>query len=379
MSLFYKYISGLLTILCILKFQDGFATSNDSTNTSRIISGDFPSWFIGAKFYGGYTFSPYERIKNLEAHTLDFELIVSKATFGDKTWQQVHAYPRLGLAINYINLGKPEITGNVLAIIPHLQWHLIGQNASVLGIRFGAGIGYFNSTFDPLHNYRDKAISTPINVCLQLNAIYTQKINKYLELNSGLGVTHFSNGSWKLPNAGFNIPAIFIGGNYILHQNETLVHQSAEELAVKKPYYFYAYSSISFETQGFNGENHYTIYSLSACVGKQLARRSKVGIGFDVFYDPTIVTDSAGAITSAKHPTDNLQAGIKIEHELVIGNLGLITNWGVYILHPANEYGPFYQILGVKYNLNPNFFVGTFLKTHYFTADFIQLALGYSF
>ncbi len=376
MSLYCRIYTGIITLFILTSLTSG-ATSIDSGNIHAPVSS--ASWFIGAKYYGGYTFSPYERISNLEAHTRGLEVLISRKTFGKRTWEQINGYPRIGLAIDYIDLGKPELAGQVYAIIPHLQWTLFGKNSSVLALRFGTGLGYFNTVFNPITNYRDKAISTPFNACLQLNLVYTKRIFKYAELNAGIGLTHFSNGSIRVPNSGINIPAIFAGANYILFKPETHIQRPAEELKPKKKDYFYAYSAISFETRGFDREEHYTIYSLSAIYGRQISPISKLGIGMDFFYDKTVPSDSLGNVIPARHITDPLEMGIKIEHELLMGKLGLITNAGVYIYHPTVENGLFYQILGLKYNFLPNFFVVTALKTHFAKADFIQFGLGVNF
>ena len=374
MSLYCRIYSGIITLFIFSSLSSAGITSLDSNNTTPTAS-----WYIGAKYYGGYTFSPYERISNLEAHTKAFEVIVSRQTFGRRPWEQIHGYPRIGLAIDYIDLGKPKLAGQVLGIIPHIQWTMLGKNSSVLALRFGTGIGYFNTIFNPITNYRDKAISTPFNACLQLNLIYTQRIFKYMEFNAGIGMTHFSNGSLRVPNSGINIPGIFVGANYILNKPENYIHRTAEELSPKKKDYFYAYSAVSFETRGFDREEHYIIYSLSALYGRQISPISKLGAGMDFFYDKTVPSDSLGNVIPARHITDPLQLGIKIEHELVIGKLGLITNAGVYIYHPTTENGLFYQILGLKYNILPNLFIITALKTHFAKADFIQFGLGVNF
>ena len=338
-----------------------------------------PSWYIGARYYLGYTLSPYERISNLEAHTMAGELLVSRATFGKNKWEQIHAYPRIGIALDYINLGKPDLTGQAIALIPHMRWAFIKSNNTEIGLRFGIGGGYLTKTFNINTDYKNKAISTPVNAAIQLNGEFTQRLCKNLELNAGLGLTHFSNGSWRLPNSGLNVPAVFVGLNYIMCKTQVFVRRPVEELMPPKKTYFYAYSALSFETRGWNRDRHYTIYSLSACYGKQVSPISKLGIGFDFFYDPTIITDAVDNIIPSKNINDNLQGGIKIEHELTIGKLGFISNFGVYVYHRSPDTGPVYQILGLKYNVRPHVFCGVFLKTFFASADFFQMAVGMNF
>jgi hypothetical protein len=338
-----------------------------------------PVWYIGAKFYGGFTFSPYERVRNVEAHTLDGEISVSRATFGTKAWQQIHGYPRIGLALDYLDLGRPTLTGHVIALIPNIQWNLVHNNSSALFFRLGFGTGYFDKIFNVQTNYKDKAISTPFNVCIQLNATATHKISDHFEINGGLSFTHFSNGSLRVPNNGINIPALVIGADYIITQPKAYSPLSPEAMAVKKVAYFYAYSALSFETKGYNREKHYTIYSISAVYGKRISRKSKMGIGLDVYYDRTIPSDSMGQTRAPKNFNEPIEAGIKIEHEVVMGNLGIVTNAGRYIYHINKINGPWYQVIGVKYNFCPNVFAGMFLKTHFASADFIQFAVGVNF
>ena len=53
--------------------------------------------------------------------TRSFELSVYKKTFGKKTWQQLHNYPRLGVSVIAMDLGNEKELGNGYGIFSFIE------------------------------------------------------------------------------------------------------------------------------------------------------------------------------------------------------------------------------------------------------------------
>jgi hypothetical protein len=70
--------------------------------------------------------------------------------------------------------------------------------------------------------------------------------------------------------------------------------------------------------------------------------------------------------------------GLILGHELVVGNIGLMTQAGYYFYRPfkGDKDPNFYQRYGLKYYIGKRYFITTMLKTHGGRADNFDFGLG---
>lgn len=336
------------------------------------------AYVLGANLYGGYVMTSYERVTNLAAHTWAAELVFSEKTCGKEAWHCVYGMPRVGFSIFYLDLGKPDITGKVIAVLPHFQKSLISSRKTEISFRLATGLGYFTKVFDTKTNFKNKAISSRLNAAIQPSFLITHKLSGNIEANAGIGITHFSNGSYSLPNNGINVPNIFIGLNYLILQEPHKGPLYLEPAPPQKRTYFYTYAAAGTKQAGNFGERRFVPFNVSTCLGRQVSNKSKIGAGLEAYYDRSLMNFQYNPDIKS-FPLDSvLRAGIKIEHELVIGKLGFVTNAGMYFFDNYKKDGAFYQHIGLKYNFLKNAFGGIFLKTHFANADYIEWVLGFN-
>lgn len=336
------------------------------------------AYIVGVNLYSGFVMTSYERVKNLAAHTWAAELVLSQKTCGNEPWQCLYGMPRVGVSLYYLDLGKPNITGKVIAVLPHFQLALLKNPKTEFSFRLATGIGYFTKVFDAKINFKNKAISSRLNAAIQPCFLINHKINRNIEFNAGVGITHFSNGSYSLPNNGINVPNIFAGFMYLIPQKPVKGPLYLKPGLIERRTYFYAYAAAGTKEAGNFGERRFVPVNFSTCLGRQVSNKSKVGAGLEFYYDRSLM-DFANNPGIKNYPIDSVgRAGFKIEHELVIGKLGFITNAGIYIYDNYKKDGAFYQHLGLKYNFIKNTFAGVFLKTHFANADYIEWVLGFN-
>ena len=81
-----------------------------------------------------------------------------------------------------------------------------------------------NGTLDQEENYKNDVIGSHINAAVQLNFESRYKLSQHLFINFNVGITHFSNGSFRTPNLGINNPSVNGGFTYALHPPVTFIH-----------------------------------------------------------------------------------------------------------------------------------------------------------
>ena len=149
-----------------------------------------------AKLLSGFLISHHPEMQNMEAHVFGIE--VNKfhtLKHKNKPFNQM----KVGLNAMYMNLGAPKINGSVIAVFYNAEANLTPKAKYPLRMRFGAGIGYITKPFKFPDNTLNKAIGTHLNGAMQLEYSKYFKLNEYMQLATGLGLTHFSNGNFKNP------------------------------------------------------------------------------------------------------------------------------------------------------------------------------------
>ena len=319
------------------------------------------------------------------AHFPSFEISISKQTFGSARWEFMYAYPIVGIAYWYSNLGTSPYLGDVHAVFPYINFPISPNKSTRLYFRTGVGLGYLTKRFDRLENYKNIAIGSHLNAAVSLSFELRAKLASRLYLNTSISLTHFSNGSMKTPNYGINIPSINAGLAYKLSKENA--YQRSKMLPELYPYEFdgkkwfqvqfgagVGYKNMEAEIGG-----SYMVYALYANVLKQISFKSRLGIGFDVSYDGTdkrILETTGGEELNSFMPV--VKTGGNIAWELMISKVSLMFNIGGYFSGAYKTEGGIYEKIAIWYYLNENIYTSLTLKAHYARADYITLGVGYN-
>jgi hypothetical protein len=168
------------------------------------------SHLLGVTSYPGFLIAHREDSKNLEAHTLGIELSY-KRKIVNESWATPYKDPTLTYGLMYMDLGQPELTGKVFAFLAGFETSIVRWNKSQLRFKGATGIGYLTRTFDVYVNRRNQAIGSHFNGAMQLMFTYQRNVGNKGVLEAGFGITHFSNGSFRVPNLGVNMPSLTLG------------------------------------------------------------------------------------------------------------------------------------------------------------------------
>lgn len=375
-------------LLIYALFTTGVAHAQEDTVVRKK---SFVEQFLTDGTYGiafndlpGFIWAHSDKNKNVYGPGNTFELQLIKKTLGKSPWEIKYKLPRVSLALLYSDFGKPQLTGKAWSIIPQMEFGIIRKKKSELNFKLGAGLGYITKYYDAQDNYQNNTIGSPINLAFQGMFMYHHRLYNNIELNAGLGLMHFSCGNIRLPNLGINYPTLSIGLSYFgkdpyVREIPTMdsIHAAMDK---EKKWGYNVFGGWAYKEQGSRKFRRFDVFILSNNIQRQVSSRSVFMAGVDLFFDRSfyyLYTPDSNQYTSAKL-SDNLQGALTIGHELKAGRVSMISQLGVYVYYPYRVKSPVYQRLGLKLDVYKGFYVGSYLKTHFIQADFVEWIAGYS-
>lgn len=338
---------------------------------------------IETKFHYGFLYAHHLELELFNAHFPAFELSIQQLTFGKHKWERAFNYPIIGITLLYSGLGYNPNLGQALALMPFINFPLYKYRNFTFGFRFALGVGYLTQKFDRLVNYKNLAIGSHFNAAVNLMLEVRYRLNYALTMSAGISLQHFSNGSLKLPNYGINAPLINLGLAYRPFKENNQIGDrfyppiEPYEAIIRKTMELYFGVSVGWKNmQAVVGEN-YMVYHIYQNTLFQISRKSKVGFGLDLSYDPSHIKILEMSGNTVDNELKILRPGINAAYELMMSRLGFILNLGYYLGGMEKSNGPFYEKIGVQYNFTRHFFASVMLKVHWGRADYIGWGLGY--
>jgi len=324
----------------------------------------------------GFLIAHHPKMVHLQTGNVKgMELEFSKKMNGSKPWNHYFNFPTQGISIGYWSLANENYLGNIIAVVPYIDFPLFSGSKVQLNFKFGVGLGYVSKTFDAKENYKNNAIGSHFNGNILLHPTLVFPIGKNLIFKTGPAVTHFSNASVAVPNLGLNL---MTWKGTIKYQLGNYKPKSAREIVpfTKNTWWFiYATGSIK-EIYPPEGPKYWAM-TIGAERMKRFSPKSAWGFGADYFYDESMHQkfDERDIETSSK--LDASRLGVKLGYELLLDRVSLIFNTGFYLYSKLNNDGRIYSRIGMRYHLSNRFSGVLQLKTHFGKADFMEVGLGY--
>ncbi|HTB05412.1 MAG TPA: acyloxyacyl hydrolase [Bacteroidia bacterium] len=311
----------------------------------------------------------------IKSHVPGVEVDYIKRCVEGASWNQAYHYPETGVAFFYAWLGNPSQLGNMMGVYPFINFHLQRSNSEILYLRLGIGLGYLPVTYDRISNHKDYLIGSHLNAMINLRLTNHFYLSKNLRLETGLGLTHCSDGTFKTPNLGINLVTVNTGLSYSLSSCKTLVYPFADTIKHKKfdHEFFFALGSRQIEPPG---GNRYYATTMGYTIFHKMNSKNKLGLGVDFFYN--------NANTALYHVQYNdssafnaWQVGAKICYEIVLGKVSLPIEVGGYLHTQYTGNGYEYDRIGIRYYACRHVIINLTLLAHAASADYIEWGIGF--
>ncbi|MBA2745251.1 MAG: acyloxyacyl hydrolase [Flavisolibacter sp.] len=283
------------------------------------------------------------------------------------------AYPtQWGVAAFFGNSGSKAHMGNMGGAYAFLDYPLAGAGWGDIRMRTGLGIGVVEKPYNVETNYKNLLIGSHGNIFIQAGIRGKFHLTKQTQLHAGISISHLSNGSYKLPNLGLNIPSVTLGISRILNPSE-LVRDENNPSSKTSRLQFQATTGV--KQSPWVHSNSYGQFVLSSEYSFKNSAYGRFYSGISFLYDGSLnklFVDSIITVGLRNYSRFNL-API-VGYELVVGKISVPIHVGVYLIGHEHK---IYQNYGIRYRFHPALSAGGFLKSHGGTADFIHLGISY--
>lgn len=292
-----------------------------------------------------------------------------KKTTGKKYWQYAHNYPDMGLSATWRTLGNPAVYGQVYSVVPYLEFSLFRSKAGAFRLKHGTGLALATRTYDPVKNPQNRLLSTVLNATSMIDAGYRFFLSGKWELKPGAVIYHYSNGGFRLPNAGINAGAVYLGLAW--HASGREPERTAFETIrdFKKWRYRLSGAAGFYDFRKGDPPAAEVNPQLSGMVFFQHSTAFRTGIGIE-----------AGRLNRR-----NVQPAIYMEEEIQFGKIATRYGFGGYVKNKPLGSESFYSKIGMAFypamenKIPVGLFIGSMLKAHGTKAAHIELMAGYVF
>ncbi len=311
----------------------------------------------------------------VQGHSAAVELGVTYQMNGSRSWHQDFNLPSVSFVLNYMDFGNIDVLGSgigsqITTYLPYFR-----KNGLSFGSRLGAGIGFASKKFNQDKNAKNNAIGSHLNALVSFGF----KLEKQFLKNSlalELNMTHFSNGAYKLPNLGLNLP--FLGVQFS-HYFNALQYNEVEELDTPlistelARWSWYSQLIVSTKQIYPTGGSNYGVMSLTNFVQYLIGSKSSLEGGIDLIYNQSIIRAVPGDYGGEK----NFQTGVYLGYVLNVHKVDFVAGMGRYIYNPLKPNGDWYHKLGTRIQLSDNLSANIMIKAHWAKADYFEYGITY--
>ncbi len=332
------------------------------------------------------------------------EVNIAVQTAGSKEWHQTFHYPQVGVALFYGYLGNNEVMGQNFSVVPNLAFNNRRGKRCWLKTRFGMGFAYFTKHYNKITNPTNLVIGSSITNMTFLALDVHFKLSSNFNFNIGISTLHFSNGHYQLPNLGANIPSATIGISYFptvipgyYKRNNITPPVKKVLLTINAGYGRHEFGSATKATGG----PKYPVFQGALYLSKRWRQISNVHLGIFVsyyadYYD-FIVSEE---LFDKQQHLKSIVVTAFLGHEWMIGKFGLVAQSGINVYSPflreyrklqdaktsadlgryiSNKVGLHYYLFNPIKTTSKKLYLGIYLKANFGTADFAEVAAGYTF
>lgn len=341
------------------------------------------NWWINGQVFEGIIL-PYGGNRHLiKGRPSGFELNIQKELNGTEKWQKLYNLPTINYGFAYYDLKNDAQLGALYLGSLSIDLPLGQQHLKDLFLKIGTGLVYSSNPYNRNDNNQNNLIGSSLSYLLQFGLKYEINLNDQIKITPGINLTHASNGAQAIPNRGLNIATANVGVSYKLINNKTdniAIDDTAEQPTAYN-YKYYLLVSSGKNTLTYQARNAQFFFNITLMGQKYLSPKSDLQFGIEYFHSNALKTAIATSWFNKelnKYP-DFRRAALLLGHEFKAGNIGLITQLGVYIYQPSKNNMPVYQRYGLKYEF-PHHIVGQFaVKAHAYASEQIEFGLGWRF
>jgi len=332
---------------------------------------------IGANYHYGYVLPEYSYFTYIvNAPVQSFSVNISKPTLGKNEFERLYNYPEYGVSIFYSTLGNDDVFGRQVAIFPYYHLKVISRNRFTLFHELGMGLAYVTRKYDVEDNHTNIAVGSYFNIHFNLKLGVNYRIYKNVLINAGASFDHLSNANLQNPNLGINYATTFGGLSFMVGQE--IQRQTPEFSPHKREFKFELIASVGAKrTRGVKESGWFNPVSLTFETKWSWLRALHLGVGADIFYDPSGQAEIEGQGRTDYTPSDDFSSGIHLSQEFIYRKISLILQEGLYVILPDNvNHEAMYNRGIIRVQVSKKMFIQLAMKSNLVVLDYPELGFG---
>lgn len=335
------------------------------------------TYITSIKYHDGILIPHHKGISEIKEESIRaVEINVGLIPKSERRWAQIYNQTEVGLGLYQGSLGNDKVLGQVTALFPYINFHILRSRKINLINHFGVGLGLNNRKFHPSNNKTNIAIGTDLNTFFIMSFDLEFALNTRWQLTGGVGMNHLSNGAMKLPNKGLNILTGNLALKYALSDRpKNSYFNKIHRFKKLENEISLAWNHGSKQVYKDNPRSYYTS-SISSYYALGISPKQHLGLGLDLFYDTSSLQETSSRHIKTKFE-DRFRQALFIASDWYIDKFVILTHVGIYTLFKTKAEKPIYGRIGFRYNIGQNLFTNINLKVHWASADFIEFGFGY--
>lgn len=307
------------------------------------------------------------------SHSVAGELSYVIKGKGSKDWHQYYGNPEYGGALYFGSVGNRQLMGMYYGGMAFMRLPIIKTKSYRLSGSMGVGLGIASKYYNPDDSLLilSMGIGSRLNALVQLGLVNQFYFGKHY-ISLGLDMTHFSNGSTKVPNYGLNLPYLSLGYGYRIREIGDSIPTNG---GFEPKWYFGAMGIASVKQINPVGGKTYPIFGFNVLARRIFSGSAGLEVSFDFFskqaihgYQPQV----------KKSQADIIQLGLFAGYIMPMNHLHVIVGMGYYVRDKYQPEDPMYHRVGLRYVFNNGLNLNLVLKSHWARADYVEYGIGYT-
>jgi len=340
----------------------------------------------------GYTWPHRPDLKPLAGGTAWSVDLGYVKPFDYQSWARWQGFPIQSFNFTLGGFGNGPVFGQYLGanhhhLIPFGKWH--GQSGNwnkTAFVGLGYGAAYLTKTFKEAP--QNIAFGSHLNACIWIEPGYSFGIGEGRVMQVGGRLTHLSNAAATLPNLGLNPLSVFARVTTFAQKGRIQNIPEAEIDLLPGPRRFAldARTILGVKQADYPGGPRVFTYGF---IPRFMYARSagwRFSIGTELTYNGQAATYIRSQRLYDGKTNRAFRAGAVVGAEANLGHTSLMAEVGYTFYDPLTYSERFYQRLGAQWHWKSSSmgkghspYVGAYLKSAQFVADYIELGVGYRF
>lgn len=301
-----------------------------------------------------------------------------------------------GIGVGRYSFGNRREIGTPIAIYCYQGARIAAIAPRVsLNYEWNFGLSFGWKPYDREENPANVMVGSRMNAYINMGVYLDYVLSPRVNLNTGVTLTHFSNGNTGFPNAGLNMIDFKAGVVYHINRAEACISKRLNHRAVPAFPRHMSYDVVAFGSWRRKGyfddekfvpsPNAYRVLGASVAAMYNVSYKFRIGAAVDWVYDASanvfVKKDFSRDGAFVDPPFDAQTAwGLSGRAEYVMPYFIVGIGLGANVLHRGGDLKSFYQMLLLKIAMTRNLFlhIGYNLKD-FRDPNFLMLGVGFRF